>query len=262
MAIKGVLFDLDGTLWGMGPDVDRYDWSEITALQATVLRPYFADWDVPCDPVEVISAFFENLNHALRPPTSDLSEPRWHPVVRRTVAAFGGELDDAMADVFLDVLNDVPFHHFGVRPFPDSAPALEALAERGLKLGAVTNNPKKASRLIREARDQGLPDVLEVMVTSVDCGWRKPHHVPFQLALDALGIAAHEAMFVGDSWENDIAPALSLGMTAVLRSPSASDGGAGGRHHTVTSLLELLPILEAANPAPPTSVANRLTANG
>jgi len=46
MAIRAVLFDLDGTLWGMGnPSANpHFDWSGVTAIQAAQLAPHFAHW--------------------------------------------------------------------------------------------------------------------------------------------------------------------------------------------------------------------------
>jgi len=246
VAIRGVLFDLDGTLWEKGGAEGKpgFDWADITAIQASGLAPHFDEWGFNCDPAAFVEAFLVDLRALLNPPTADHREPSWYPALCQTMSRFGSVADETKADVIFDIVNDVPFHHFGVQPFPDSAPALKALAARGLKLGAVTNNPKKASRLLREARDQGLPDVLEVMISSLDCGWRKPHHVPFQLALDALGLRPEETVYVGDTYENDVVPALELGMTAVLRVPPDSPAQPGARHYTITSLLDLRTLLD------------------
>ena len=243
MAIRAVLFDLDGTLWGREGSITSVDFSKITAIQAAQLAPYFQQWGFESDPSDVIPAFIEALRAVPRPSPEDFSEPPRHPVVRRVLAEFGHEVDDSMAEVFIDVIDDVPFHHFGNAAFPDAAPALTALAARGLKIGAVTNNPKKAARLAREIRDQGLPDVFAVIVSSVDCGWRKPHHEPFRFALAALRLGASETAYVGDTYELDILPALELGMTAVLRSPTASEPDPADRYHTITSLLDLPTLL-------------------
>jgi putative hydrolase of the HAD superfamily len=54
-------------------------------------------------------------------------------------------------------------------------------------------------------------------VTAADVGYRKPHPLLFESALERLGVAPHQAVFVGDSYEDDIVPAAQLGMTAVLK---------------------------------------------
>ena len=68
-----------------------------------------------------------------------------------------------------------------------------------------------------------------------------PH--PFQTALGALGVAASEAMHVGDSYANDIVPALELGMTAVLLRGRGNEGQSDPPpHHVISGLDELLAI--------------------
>jgi FMN phosphatase YigB (HAD superfamily) len=66
--------------------------------------------------------------------------------------------------------------------------------------------------------------------------------VPFQAALRALGVVASETVHVGDSLQNDIEPALALGMTAVLRTTEPQPPDAP--YHTITSLAELPSVLE------------------
>ena len=245
-----MLFDLDGTLWGMGgaaanPD---FDWAEITAIQAAGLQPHFAEWGIRCDPAQFVTALFNDLQRLLNPPTADHREPSWYPTLRETLGRFGHAADDAMADAIFDVLHGVPFAHFGVQPFDEAPTVLRSLASAGLRIGAVTNNPKPARLLAAEMRRQGLPDVFEVIVSSWDCGWRKPHHIPFETALNALGVTANEAAHVGDSLENDVAPALELGMTAVLRRNGRPPTGAPSAHHEIESLEELPGLLFAAEP--------------
>lgn len=50
------------------------------------------------------------------------------------------------------------------------------------------------------------------VVVSDDHGWRKPHAKIFTDTLDLLGVAPQEALFVGDSIEDDILGAKSVGM--------------------------------------------------
>jgi FMN phosphatase YigB (HAD superfamily) len=67
-------------------------------------------------------------------------------------------------------------------------------------------------------------------VTSVDVGFRKPHHRIFQAALDRAECAPDRCVLVGNSEPLDIQPAVSLGMRSILvaiedplPAPSAAD---------------------------------------
>lgn len=245
MALRGVLFDLDGTLWSIGHGAARgFDWSEVTAIQAAQLEPHFRDWGFRCDPAAFINDFVGHVGRLLDPPTADCSEPTWHPALERALAPFGHSADGRMAETIFDVINGVPFHHFGVEPCAEVPAVVETLASAGLRLGVVTNNPKAAHSLAAEMRRQGIPDAFDTIVSSWTCGWRKPHRIPFETALEALGLEAAEAAHVGDSYDNDVAPALALGMRAVFRGQASSlPVGAAPPHATITTLAELPALL-------------------
>lgn len=196
------------------------------------------------DPAAFVTRFFSELNATLSPATPDFSEPSWYPVLERVLDAFGYACSRAEASSIFDALNGVALQEFGIVAYPDAAGVLLALRERGLRIGAVTNNPKPPHVLADLARHVGLPDVFDVIVSSWELGWRKPHRLPFETALQALGVEAREAAHVGDSLENDIAPALDLGMMAVYRSHGGNIEAADlAPHYVISELRELVALL-------------------
>ena len=103
-------------------------------------------------------------------------------------------------------------------PFEDTMPALEALRERGYRLGVITNLRADLEPLIRRA---GLENVLDFSVTSAQAGIEKPHPPIFREALRRAGAAAPglvpaEALHVGDQVRSDVAGARAMGMQAAL----------------------------------------------
>lgn len=92
------------------------------------------------------------------------------------------------------------------------------LLGRRHKLGLVSNfdHGPACRRLLARV---GLTEVFEAVVISDELGWRKPHPRPFEAALEALGVEAGEALFVGDSPSDDLAGAAACGLTTAWINP-------------------------------------------
>jgi putative hydrolase of the HAD superfamily len=106
---------------------------------------------------------------------------------------------------------------------------LDSLRERGLRLGLVSNAFDPGWLLNRDLEEMGLAERLDVAVFSSEVGKRKPHAEIFERALEALGVQAADAMFVGDRLYEDVRGAAELGMTTVqalwFRADDHPDGG-------------------------------------
>ncbi|HLE97614.1 MAG TPA: HAD family hydrolase [Candidatus Thermoplasmatota archaeon] len=117
-----------------------------------------------------------------------------------------------------------------VRMFPDAAPCLAAVAPPVRHVGVSSgrtrpNVPIRHVGVLTDA-DPGLAALLleatglgrhvHSVTSSAEAGAFKPDPAPFLLALQRADAAAHETVMVGDSWERDIEPALSIGMRGVL----------------------------------------------
>jgi 5'-nucleotidase len=84
---------------------------------------------------------------------------------------------------------------------------------RFAKVGVVTNGLVEAQ--IEKLKVCQLMPLIDFMVTSEEVGFKKPCPEIFQAALRRAEVPAADAVFVGDSWESDILPAVRLGMGAV-----------------------------------------------
>lgn len=62
----------------------------------------------------------------------------------------------------------------------------------------------------------GLNSYFSFIVSSVDAGWRKPHHLIYQAALRKAGVLPEELVFVGDDYVNDYLSPRQLGFVSLL----------------------------------------------
>ncbi len=112
----------------------------------------------------------------------------------------------------------------------DARRALDRLAAQGIRLGLVTDGDPDVQR--SKARALGLERWLGAMRFSWDEGAerQKPHARAFLPALEALGLAGDEAIYIGDNPAKDFVGARALGMytVRVLRGPHAFEVAAPG----------------------------------
>lgn len=88
---------------------------------------------------------------------------------------------------------------------------LEKLQGR-FKLGLISNAPPTMSQVLH---DLGLASYFNTVVISGEVGVSKPNPAIFILALESLGVAGFESLFVDDMEEN-LTAAKSLGMDVLL----------------------------------------------
>ncbi len=143
-----------------------------------------------------------------------IEEIEYPGLVRHLFGDFDVELSDVELGRFLEA------EHAAWDPARQLAahtPALlEALRDRGLKLGLVSNAFDPGWLLHRDLEQMGLADRLDFAVFSSEVGKRKPHPVIFEHALAALGVAPGVALFVGDRLYEDVRGAGEVGMTTAL----------------------------------------------
>ena len=159
--------------------------------------------------------------------------------LRTTLQEESHSCSEEDAWLVVQAFNSISSREFNVHPFPETAPTLRLLKDAGLRMGVVTNRPMSAVQLRANFNDVGLPDVFEVIITSLDIGFRKPHHSIFQAALVSLEIHAKDTAFVGDKLELDVLPPVAMGMKAVHLTDQAMPQDAYFSIRTLSELLHL-----------------------
>ena len=128
----------------------------------------------------------------------------------RLLAEAGIEVDKPVILGLLDKMRGFDTH---MVLYDDVLPALTDLKERGIRLGLISNFDQDITALFEKL---GLSPLLEVVVTSQDAGYNKPHPEIFKAALQRAGVDAAEAAYVGDQYQVDVEGANGVGMKGIL----------------------------------------------
>jgi len=100
--------------------------------------------------------------------------------------------------------------------YPNVNKTLMALSKSGIKLGVVSDAPSREAWM--RIYYLNLYHYFDVVITFDDSGERKPSPIPFQLALDGMGLRPEETIMIGDWPERDVVGAQQIGMkTAFAR---------------------------------------------
>ena len=182
--IRGVLFDLDGTLLDTARDFHE----SLNDLRAQEHLP-------PLD-FETIRAQVSHGGHAL---------------VKLGFGVLAPEAHEAMRTRLLNIYRKRLARH--TRLFEGGDEMLDAIEERGLIWGIVTNKPGwLTDPLLVEVK---LSSRARAVVSGDTLPERKPHPLPLLHAARTLGVEPRECVFVGDA-ERDAQAAQSAGMYSVI----------------------------------------------
>ncbi len=99
------------------------------------------------------------------------------------------------------------------RLFAGMDQVLDALAQRRLKAGIVTNKPAWLTDPLLE--QLGLRTRFDCVISGDTLAERKPHPLPLLHAAKLAGVAPGECVYVGDA-ERDVQAAHAAGMTALV----------------------------------------------
>lgn len=121
--------------------------------------------------------------------------------------------------------------------YPKGIAELIASLAKTHRLALVSNTNDK--NIVPEHLNAvGIIDYFDVVVLSVNIGWRKPHPEIFKTALNALNISANDAVFIGDSHGADYLGPREVGIPALLIDPY--------RHHDISESDRLNSIFDLA----------------
>ena len=97
--------------------------------------------------------------------------------------------------------------------FDDVIPVLDDLKKRELVLGLISNIERDMTATLDKL---GLSPRLDIVVTSQDAGFTKPHPEIFQFAIKQAGVRPAETAYIGDQYQVDVVGSNNAGMKGIL----------------------------------------------
>ena len=109
-------------------------------------------------------------------------------------------------------LTGTPWHKEDEYPYPEADRVLEYLRSKGYNIGVIANqSPGTEERL----QKWGLMKYIGVIAASAELGVAKPDKAIFTKAMEMAGCSPESSVMIGDRLDNDIYPAMELGMMTV-----------------------------------------------
>jgi putative hydrolase of the HAD superfamily len=224
--LRALIFDLDNTLWDVGPVILRAEHAMLEYLRERYPRVL--------ERHTLESMRDVRARMALQHPHMRHDFTWLRTEALRTHAAEAG-YPDSMADevfaVFYRARNEVAL-------YDDVMPALERLRRR-LRLFAISNGNADLAAI-------GLGHFFERSLAAREAGCLKPDPRIFARLLDDAGLAPHEVAHVGDDPEADVEGARRAGVLAVWLNREGTGWPAAYAAPSVTirNLTELVALLE------------------
>ena len=124
-----------------------------------------------------------------------------------------------------------------MKPLPGAVELLAEIRALGLRTIIASNTYwRDAESYWEDFRLLGMAEYVDAIVTSVDAGHLKPHPAVFKMAMRVAESPAERCVVIGNREENDIAPALALGMRTILVYPDDPKPVSSRAHAVVPDL--------------------------
>jgi HAD superfamily hydrolase (TIGR01509 family) len=126
-----------------------------------------------------------------------------------------------------------------MKPLPGAIELLALIRALGLRT-VITSNTywRDADSYWEDFGLLGMAPYIDAVVTSVDAGHLKPHPAVFEMAMRVAEVPAERCVVIGNREENDIEPALALGMWTILVYPDDPKPEASRAHVVAPDLWE------------------------
>ncbi len=214
-ALEAALIDVGGTLWPNSWPIRQTDGAGRLARVCAAL-PELREGQVDGVVSDLINSSRETRSGAPNPPDhtrigADILV--FDCLQRHQVSADASSIARVRRAMAIPVADRI-------RPLPGAIELLAQINALGLRCVIASNTYwRDAESYWEDFRLLGMADHVDAIVTSVDAGHLKPHPAVFELAMRAAGADAERCVYIGNKEDNDIEPALALGMRTILVHP-------------------------------------------
>lgn len=224
--IKVLTFDLDDTLWPVGPVIVHAEGKLREWIRVNVPQAAHYDRETLLSLRAEVVADQPELVHDI----STIRQLVLQALFERHAVANAAAQAATAFHVFLTARHDVEYYH-------EVEASLRTLSEH-YTLGAVSNGNANVARL-------SIGEYFSFAISAESAGASKPDPRVFEATLKAAQCAPPELVHIGDHHEHDIAGAAQMGMRTVWinRSGDAFPGDTPP-HATITDLSQLTETIE------------------
>jgi len=241
--LRAVLFDLWGTL--IVDDPAAGDLRHRLRVQRARDTLAALGFDFSIADIETGFAAAAVQHSLLHDQERDLSK-------RGRTVVYAQQLDEGLPErldedawALLDEAILTPALHHGPGEMPGAREALDAVKQRGLVTGLISNTGITPGTVLRQILDEmGMLELLDVAVFSDELEVAKPAASIFTHTLERLGVGAAEAAFVGDQPRLDVLGARRAGLWSVQIGDVVHEG-MPAPHARISSMAELISALDA-----------------
>ena len=241
MTIKALAFDVNGTLIDILTDESM---DEIYRA----LRRFLTYQGIDIPRTELRDLYFARMKEQLRASSEPFPEydavDIWRTILHELQTDYTRSLTETKLQELPGILAQMyrGLSRKRLQLYPSVLDVLGRLRPH-FPMAIVTD--AQSAYALGELNQVGLTPYFQTIVVSGDYGYRKPDPRLFQKALDAMGVAAAETLFIGNDMYRDIYGAHQAGMqTLMFDSPQGDKSHADtAPDYTITDYRDLLPIL-------------------
>jgi len=207
--IQAVFFDLYGTL----VDVQT---NEQSLPPYERLAEWLSDRKLRANPQALQKAYLDEVDRLQKKSTDPETEIDIRQVFEKLLTDLGANKPAA------SLVTDLAwafrrFTRSRLQPIPGANDLIQRL-RKDYRLGIISNAQKLFTD--PELEELRLVDPFEAVILSSETGYKKPSTRMFEVGLQALEVAPDEAIFVGDSYQDDVVGAKQVGLRVLHYCPS------------------------------------------